>query len=73
MITPEFCRAARYYLEVTPEDLARDAGICRTSLWRFENKRAKPHNSTVKCLEYYFTSKGIEFTDNSMVIVNDSE
>jgi len=61
-MTPWQCKAAREYLELSRTELAEKTELSLPTLNNVEGGQ-KVRKSTLKAIEEYFNSKGIEFTE----------
>ncbi len=60
-MTPEQCRAARGWLDLSQDELARVAGVSLSTVRDFEKGRRTPIQATLKAVEAALTVQGIEF------------
>lgn len=59
MLTPAICKAARALLGWEQTDLAREAGVARTTINTFERGGSDPRASTLLALEEAFERAGL--------------
>jgi DNA-binding transcriptional regulator YiaG len=60
-MTPEQCRAARGWLELSQDDLARAAGVSLSTVRDFEKGRRTPIPVTLRAMEAALAAQGIDF------------
>jgi DNA-binding XRE family transcriptional regulator len=71
-MTPEQCRAARMYFDLSREDLAKKARVGRNTVARFETGTGI-NESTRIALETYFSRIGVQFPDDHTIIFPKAE
>jgi len=62
-MTPEQCRAARAWLNLTQADLAEDAGTALSTVKDFEGARRVPIANNLAAIRTALEAKGIAFVD----------
>jgi len=60
-MTPEQCRAARGWLDLSQDELARAGGVSLSTVRDFEKGRRVPIANNLKAMEAALRSQGIEF------------
>ena len=60
-MTPEQCRAARGWLDLSQDDLARAAGVSLSTVRDFEKARRTPIQATLGAIASALVAQGIEF------------
>ena len=65
-MTPEQCRAARGWLDVSQTDLAQAGGVSLSTVRDFEKGRRVPIGNNMNALRAALESKGIKFTENGI-------
>ena len=65
-MTPGQCRAARSWLKWSTRKTAKESGVARATLVRFENGRDVMHSSVTR-LRKTFEAAGVEFSGNFTV------
>jgi DNA-binding XRE family transcriptional regulator len=66
-MTPEQCRAARTYFDLSRDELAKEARVGRNTVARFE-AGVSINESTRIALEAYFNRIGVQFPNNHTII-----
>jgi DNA-binding transcriptional regulator YiaG len=61
MMTPQQCRAARGWLDLSQDDLAKAASVSLSTVRDFEKGRRVPIQATLKAMEAALVGQGIEF------------
>ena len=59
---PEQCRAARAWLSLSQEDLAKAAGVSLSTVRDFEAGRRKPIANNLAAMQREIEAKGIQLT-----------
>lgn len=59
-MTPEQCRAARGWLDLSQDDLAKAAGVSLSTVRDFEKGRRVPIPATLKAMEVALRAQGVE-------------
>jgi DNA-binding transcriptional regulator YiaG len=59
-MTPEQCRAARGWLDMSQDGLAKAAGVSLSTVRDFEKGRRTPIQVTLKAIESALAAQGIE-------------
>src|SRR4051812_14905135 len=62
MLTPEQCRAARAWLNMSQEDLANRAKVSLSTIRDFELEDREPIANNVEAIQRVFEGEGIAFT-----------
>lgn len=65
-MTPEQCRAARGWLDVSQTELAEAGGVSLSTVRDFEKGRRVPIGNNMNALRAALESKGIKFTENGI-------
>lgn len=65
-MTPQQCRAARGWLELSQGELAEAAGVSLSTVRDFEKGRRTPIGSTLNAMRTTLEAQGIAFTDNGI-------
>ncbi|MGE0281642.1 MAG: helix-turn-helix domain-containing protein [Rhizobiaceae bacterium] len=65
-MTPEQCRAARGWLDVSQTELAQAGGVSLSTVRDFEKGRRVPIGNNMNALRAALESKGIIFTENGI-------
>lgn len=60
-MTPAQCRAARGWLDLSQDDLAKAAGVSLSTVRDFEKGRRTPIPVTLRAIEAALVAQGIEF------------
>jgi predicted transcriptional regulator len=60
-MTPEQCRAARAWLDITQDELAKDAGVGLSTVKDFESGKRTPIPSTQTAMRVVLERAGIGF------------
>jgi predicted transcriptional regulator len=61
MVNPKQIRAARGWLGISQEDLARRSGVAKRTIARFEKNLSVPYDRTLRDLQDCLEAMGIEF------------
>lgn len=61
MVNAEQIRAARSWLGISQEDLARRSGVAKRTIARFEQNLSVPYDRTLRDLQSCLEAMGIEF------------
>ncbi len=67
MVNGEQIRAARSWLAISQEDLARRSGVAKRTIARFEQNLSVPYDRTLRDLQSCLEAMGIEFIFEGMV------
>ncbi|WP_370319529.1 multiprotein-bridging factor 1 family protein [Oricola sp.] len=62
-MTPEQCRAARGWLDISQSDLAASANVSLSTVRDFEKGRRVPIGNNLSAIQSALESKGIAFTE----------
>ena len=65
-MSPEQCRAARGWLDMSQSDLAEAGGVSLSTVRDFEKKRRTPIGNNMAALVAALESKGIQFTEKGI-------
>lgn len=65
-MTPEQCRAARGWLNISQSDLAEAGGVSLSTVRDFEKGRRVPIGNNLNALRGALEKRGIEFTDKGI-------
>lgn len=65
-MTPEQCRAARAWLDISQEDLAKLAKVSLSTVRDFEKGRRTPIENNLNAITMSLESFGIRFEENSI-------
>lgn len=63
-MTPEQCRAARNWLDLSQEELASAAGVSLSTVRDFEKGRRTPIPATLTAMRVALESRGMGFVDD---------
>lgn len=63
-MTPEQSRAARGWLDLSQDDLAKAAGVSLSTVRDFEKGRRIPIQATLKAMEAALGARGVEFVSD---------
>jgi DNA-binding transcriptional regulator YiaG len=66
-MTPEQCRAARAWLSMSQDDLARAAGLSLSTVRDFEKGRRTPIGNNMNALRAVVEARGIKLVPNGIV------
>lgn len=66
VMTPEQCRAARGWLDISQSDLAEAGGVSLSTVRDFEKGRRVPIGNNMNAMTQALVGKGITFTDNGI-------
>src|SRR4051794_39289200 len=64
MMTPEQCRAARAWLDMRQEELAKLSNVGLSTLRDFEGAKRKPIGNNVAAIRAALEARGIEFIED---------
>jgi len=65
-MTPQQCRAARGWLEISQGELAKAAKVSLSTVRDFEKGRRVPIGNNLSAIRSALEARGITFTDNSI-------
>jgi len=65
-MSPEQCRSARGWLNLSQGELAEAAGVSLSTVKDFEAGRRKPIGNNLAAIQGVLASRGIGFTDNGL-------
>lgn len=65
-MTPEQCRAARGWLDLSQTELAVAAGVSQSTVRDFEARRRKPIGNNMNALVGVLVDRGIQFIENGI-------
>lgn len=65
-MTPEQCRAARGWLDISQGDLASAAGVSLSTVRDFEKGRRVPISNNLNAIRSSLEAEGVEFTENGI-------
>lgn len=65
-MTPQQCRAARGWLELSQTELATAAGVSNSTVRDFEAGRRVPIGNNMNAMRNAFETRGITFTENGI-------
>ena len=65
-MTPEQCRAARAWLQLSQDDLASAASVGNSTVRDFEAGRRTPIAATLKAMRAELEQRGIAFADGDL-------
>jgi len=65
-MTPEQCRAARGWLDLSQKDLAEVAGVALSTVRDFEKGRRTPIANNLKAMQAALEARGIVFSPGSI-------
>ena len=65
-VTPEQCRAARGWLDISQSELAEAANVSLSTVRDFEKGRRVPIGNNLNAMKGVLEAKGIEFTENGI-------
>lgn len=71
ILTARQCRAARAGLEMSAGDLAKEAGVARMTISRFETGQTELIAATAQVLRNAFERRGVTFPDLKSVVFPD--
>ena len=63
MLSSEQCRAARALLDWTQEELAKRAGVSRSTVRGFENGQHEPHRANAAMIQAALEQAGVVFIE----------
>ena len=66
-LTSAQCRMARSAIRWTAQDLAKKAGVSRTTVARFELEQVEPNPATLTVMRQAFEAAGVEFRPDGSV------
>lgn len=66
VMTPEQCRAARGWLDISQSDLADAGGVSLSTVRDFEKGRRVPIGNNMNALVAALEKQGIQFTENGI-------
>jgi predicted transcriptional regulator len=66
MITPDQCRAARAWLNISQTELAKAAGVSEATIRKFERREGSPMRGTVLLIHTAIERLGIEIGTDSL-------
>lgn len=69
-MTPEQCRAARGWLEISQSDLATASNVSLSTVRDFEKGRRKPIDNNLNAIIQVLEGKGVSFIDNGLTVIN---
>lgn len=64
-MTPGQCRAARGFLDISQEDLAKAANVGLSTVRNFEKKRSVPIGNNLAAIQAELEARGIQFVDEN--------
>ena len=67
MVNAAQIRAARSWLSISQEDLARRSGVAKRTIARFEQNLSVPYDWTLRDLQSCLVAMGIEFIFEGMI------
>lgn len=67
VMTPEQCRAARGWLDISQQELASAANVSLSTVRDFEKGRRVPIGNNLNAMRAALASRGIELTANGIV------
>ena len=65
-MTPEQCRAARGWLDISQSELAEAANVSLSTVRDFEKGRRVPIGNNLNAIKGVLEAKGIAFTENGL-------
>lgn len=65
-MTPEQCRAARGWLDISQQELADAANVSLSTVRDFEKGRRAPIGNNLNAMRMALASRGIELTTNGI-------
>jgi len=65
-MTPEQCRAARGWIDLSQTELATAATVSQSTVRDFEAGRRKPIGNNLAAIQRVLESRGITFTENGI-------
>lgn len=65
-MTPEQCRAARGWLDLSQDQLAKLANVSLSTVRDFEKRRRAPIANNLNAMALALQGKGIVFTENGL-------
>jgi len=65
-MTPEQCRAARGWLDLSQTELATAAGVSQSTVRDFEAGRRKPIGNNLAAIKGVLETRGITLTENGI-------
>jgi DNA-binding transcriptional regulator YiaG len=66
VMTPEQCRAARGWLDISQQELADAANVSLSTVRDFEKGRRAPIGNNLNAMRAALASRGIELTTNGI-------
>ncbi|PSJ54899.1 XRE family transcriptional regulator [Mesorhizobium ephedrae] len=66
-MTPEQCRAARGWLDLSQSDLAEAAHVSLSTVRDFEKGRRVPIGNNLTAMRAALEAKGIQLTENGLI------
>jgi DNA-binding transcriptional regulator YiaG len=66
VMTPEQCRAARGWLDISQQELADAANVSLSTVRDFEKGRRAPIGNNLNAMRTALASRGIELTTNGI-------
>lgn len=66
--TGKQCRLAREFLNYTRDEMCKASNVGKTALSRFEQGKDTPRLETVEKISFFFKTRNIIFTDESIFI-----
>ena len=64
-LTVTHSRGARGLLDWTLDDLARESGVAKDTILRWENRRNSPRKATLEAIRQAYERHGIVFTNGN--------
>lgn len=71
-MTPAQCRAARAFLQISQDDLAKAANVGVSTVRDFETGKREPIAATLGAMRVALEAKGIVFAENGISFTNPS-